>query len=104
VYITEAHAEDEWPIGSKYNGLPCHNQPTSTQERCTIARTIMSQFNEHIQFYVDPITNDFESAFKPWPIRFYVIEKGTLTYKAKPRNGMYDINDLKKYLGREGTQ
>lgn len=98
VYITEAHAEDEWPIGSKFNKLPCFNQPKTTAERCSIARTIKNKFNDSVKFVVDPITNEFETAFAPWPVRFYVIEKGKLTYKATPRNGMYSIDDLKKFL------
>jgi len=99
VYVTEAHAEDEWPIGSKFaKSKPCHNQPQTTAERCHIARLIQDDISKDITFLVDPIANGFEKAFAPWPIRFYVVEQQKLTFQAEPKNCMYDIRDLRRFL------
>jgi len=37
VYITEAHAKDEWPVGKTISFC---NQPKALSERCALARKI----------------------------------------------------------------
>lgn len=93
VYIMEAHAADEWPINSsRYNG-PCNTitQHKTQQERRDVAALFVEKFNWHIPMVCDDISNAFDAAFAPWPLRFYVIEKGIVTYIAQPKDCSYDI-------------
>jgi hypothetical protein len=34
---------------------------------------------------VDPIDNPFDAAFAPWPLRFYILHRGLIRYKAQAR-------------------
>lgn len=34
---------------------------------------------------VDPIDNPFDAAFAPWPLRFYILHRGRIAYKAQAR-------------------
>lgn len=88
VYIVEAHAIDEWPVGDPLK----ITQPLSTIERCGVARAFARDYDFKVPMVVDTITNEFSENFAAWPIRFYVIEKGsTLVYKAQPDHNMtYD--------------
>jgi len=104
VYIAEAHAEDEWPIGSKYNGLPSHNQPKTTEERIAIAKGLRSgvkacePFSDDVQIVVDTQNNDFDLIYAAWPVRFFIIQNKRLQLKTYPKNGMYDIADIHRWF------
>lgn len=97
VYIVEAHAQDEWPIGDPLK----ISQPRSDAERCGIARQFQLDYNLQIPLLVDTVQNCFEETYAAWPIRFYVVTstsqdgptKGgpTVIYKAQPdHNNTYD--------------
>lgn len=85
VYITEAHAMDEWPINSaRCNGDrgPVNVlQPTTDAERCNLARTFRTSFGFRVPMVVDPASNPFDEDFAPWPLRFYILHKGKLAHK-----------------------
>lgn len=100
IYITEAHASNEWPINStRYNG-PGNTvaQPTSQEERRSVAELFVKNFGWRIPLVCDDIQNFFEAQFSPWPLRFYVVEDGKITYIAQPKNCEYDIFDLFSFL------
>ncbi|KAK9865006.1 hypothetical protein WJX84_011840 [Apatococcus fuscideae] len=88
IYITEAHAMDEWPINSaRCNGDrgPVNVlQPTSDEERCNLARTFCTNFDFKVPMVVDPVSNPFDQEFARWPLRFYILHKGKLANKAFP--------------------
>lgn len=42
----------------------------------------------------------FERLFAPWPLRFYVIAHGRLTFIAEPQKCTYDLSLLRKHLLR----
>jgi len=105
VYITEAHAQDEWPIGDPLK----INQPVTDAERVGIARQFAEDYDLQLPVLVDLVANHFEEAYAAWPIRFYVLEEGQslgragpkLVYKAQPdHNNTYDsiIPDLEGFL------
>lgn len=102
IYITEAHAMDEWPINSaRCNGDrgPVNVlQPTADEERCNLARTFKTNFDFRVPMVVDPVSNPFDEDFAPWPLRFYILHKGKLAHKAFPINCSYDIWDVKERL------
>lgn len=97
VYILEAHAVDEWPMGdgfgvSKFRAV---KQPRSVEERCRLAAEFRDELQSTLPLCVDGVDNAFESLYSVWPLRFYVVHKGRITFKAQPTKGCrYDIADL----------
>lgn len=100
IYITEAHARDEWPIGSTISFC---DQPTTLEERCTLAQHFIKEFNYQIPMLVDPIDNPFESKFAAWPFRFYIIENGILRMRAEPQKNsfVYELKHIREYLQKK---
>jgi len=99
VYIVEAHACDEWPVGDPLKVT----QPLSTLERCGVARAFAKDYNYQLPLLVDHIDNNFSETFAAWPIRFYVIEGRKLVFKAQPdHNNTFDsvIPMLDNFLSR----
>jgi len=91
VYISEAHANDEWPLGVKY----CYNQPKIIKTRLEIANDFVRDFNFKISMLVDTMDNEFDSLFAAWPERFYIVEDGVLTLVGEPTNEFgFDRNSL----------
>jgi len=85
VYITEAHAKNEWPCGKT---LSFCDQPKTTEERCEIACIAKKKYSLSLPILVDTINNSFDAQFAAWPFRFYglTFNKGsaTLGFKAQP--------------------
>jgi len=81
IYIVEAHAVNEWPVGDPLKIC----QPLTTIERCGVARAFVNEYSYQIPMLVDLIDNNFVENWSAWPIRFYVIEdRRKLVYKAHP--------------------
>jgi len=80
VYIVEAHAIDEWPVGDPLK----ITQPISTSERCGLARSFVSTYNLQVPMVVDSINNNFSTEWAAWPVRFYVVHNKKLVFKAHP--------------------
>jgi len=97
VYITEAHAADEWPVGKT---ISAHKQPTSTQERCGLASEFSSTRLTNVPMLVDNISNGFQKAFAAWPFRYYLVKDGKIVHKAQPSpvSLLYDITELSTVL------
>lgn len=112
VYITEAHAEDEWPISSgKFNqgrGPVRVTQPVSNEERCALAQRFVNDFNYTSRLVVDPVEssagpNPFEREYAPWPLRFYgLLPDGTVGFVAHPKNCGYDLKELRAWALQAG--
>ena len=43
--------------------------PTTTAERCAIARRFKTDYKVTLPILVDGIDNDFEQAMSPWPVQ-----------------------------------
>lgn len=82
MYIREAHASNEWPVG----GTPVLAQPESLAERQAVARRFIQEQGCSVPLLIDSMDNAFDRAFGCWPVRFFVIQKGILTYKAEPNS------------------
>jgi len=99
VYITEAHAKDEWPVGQTFSFC---NQPKSTDERCGLAADFVARRRLGIRLLVDPIENDFEQTFGAWPFRYFIFDgSGRLALKAKPQPISFHyepVKDLTRWL------
>jgi len=93
VYITEAHARNEWPVGRTISFC---DQPTTVEERISLAKTFINKHNYQVPMLVDQIANEFQDKFAAWPFRFFVANNGRVVHKAEPnaRNFSYDITEL----------
>jgi Iodothyronine deiodinase len=105
VYIAEAHASDEWPIGSSVD----IKQPTTTAERVNAAVACVADTEIAWPAYVDPLpANAFEALYHPWPIRFFIFSRAanndgdgrvpvsvSVVHIAEPHDGAYDLADLR---------
>jgi len=97
VYIVEAHAADEWPVGPR---LSFCNQTKSVDERCNLASDFSSEFELAFPFLVDTMENHFMETFAAWPFRYYVIQHGRVVFKAMPNEERfgYNVTTLGKWL------
>jgi len=97
VYITEAHARNEWPAGSK---LSTCSQPITREERLALANQLAESKQMSMPMLVDNIDNQFEQVFAAWPVRFYVLQNGIVAFKAQPTALMsgYDFEEVTRFL------
>ena len=91
VYILEAHAYDEWPVGSRQFHYP---QATTLEMRAQAAHDMKTRLGLQAPIVLDSANNDFEREYAPWPFRFYVISDGKILMKPTPIDGSYDLCDL----------
>jgi hypothetical protein len=97
IYIAEAHARDQWPVGKT---ISCVDQPITIEQRLENARQCKKNFNFEIPMLVDNMDNTFHLTYGSWPFRFYVIHDGKLALKAEPHkeNFCYNIDELNQWL------
>jgi len=94
VYIREAHAVNEWPLGVKY----CWNQPKTIMERISLAKLFVTEMKYQIPVYCDTMENMFNGIFSAWPERYYIFYEGKLAYKAMPHGENFEFSELKDWL------
>ena len=97
IYIEEAHASDEYSIGSRI----CYIQPKSDDNGIDIANNFIKATRYRIPLLIDPVSDDnpFSKVYRPWPIRFYVIDQmKNLSYIAQPIEGSYPLELIKNAL------
>jgi len=108
-YITEAHAQDVWPISSSrfaHDGdAVLVSTPQTTAERCQLASNFARDYGleSWLPVVVDPIENPFEQSYAPWPIRFYVLSQGQdgvvkVALKLQPQGASYDLAEVRRFL------
>jgi hypothetical protein len=97
VYIAEAHARDQWPVGKT---ISCVDQPTTIEQRLENARECKKNFNFEMPMVVDNMDNTFHLTYGSWPFRFYVIYDGKLVLKAEPNKETfsYHIDELNQWV------
>jgi hypothetical protein len=81
VYITEAHASDEWPVGPSISFC---RQPQSVEERCGLAQNFVNTRLYRVPMLVDTMENDFQKAFAAWPFRYFIVKENRIAFKAQP--------------------
>ena len=112
VYVAEAHAADEWPVGNPIR----YNQPQTIDQRLCIARDFVAEFeiaDTGIPLVVDDMRsgidqsndvivaedNPVDAAYAIWPTRFYVVRGGVVQYKAQPDSTHeYKLGSLRSFL------
>jgi len=103
VYITEAHAVDEWPMGTE---ISVCSQPKNSPDRIALANSYRQQFHLEVPLLVDAIDNQFEKTFAAWPFRFFIVIDGKLVMKAQPHGHddphefAYNVDEIRQWLER----
>jgi len=73
--------------------------PTTTAERCAIARRFKTDYKVTLPILVDGVDDDFEQAMSPWPLRFYAVNvDGKMGFIAQPQACSYKLSGLRDYL------
>ena len=100
VYITEAHAEDVWPISSsRFAASPvCAPAARTEGMRAAAAEKFSKDYALRIPLVCADIGGSFEAVYSPWPIRFYCIRDGTLTFVGMPAKAAPDFAALREHL------
>jgi len=98
VYIQEAHASDEWPIQEAPQSFRQHQSTQERLEACRIFVRDYAPFLRDVEFFVDKIDNEFESAYASWPFRFWVLNSTQILFKAMPKQAAYDLRELEQFL------
>jgi len=98
IYITEAHAKNEWPVGKTISFC---DQPETNEERLKLAKLAQEKCNFSFPFLVDTIDNHFETAYSCWPFRYFGFKDGKLEKKPQPDmhpHYAYDVRQLGQWL------
>jgi len=97
VYIEEAHAIDEWPMGDGAKGseFKAIVQPVSLAERAKAAQLLVTELGYEVPLVVDNMENEVRIKYACWPLRFYVIDQDQVWYKAQPSNYRYSVSALR---------
>ena len=96
IYVSEAHASDEWPIRTKAELTL--KQPKTDKERINVANSFITNFGYKIPTVVDNINDDFTNSYSAWPFRAFMINGKTkeISWIMQPKNpGYYDWADIK---------
>ena len=122
VYISEAHANDEWPIRTKKE--LCINQHKNNKDKIKCALSMKNYIKWEIPLYVDFVNNKdnkdqkdakekkekemltFENAFAAWPFRVVFIDKDfKISWILHPKtdkngDGTIDFDQIKDKLSQ----
>lgn len=90
IYISEAHAQDEWKLGNRVN----INQHKTLEERIQAAKSFVQDTNFKIPMVVDSMENLFDKEYAVWPDRYFIVHNGKMTFIPSPGNYGYDRGDL----------
>jgi len=73
VYIREAHPEDGWVIAENRRSQLSVHDPTTDEERRTVASTCAVNLRMQMRMVVDGVDNAVASAYGGWPDRLYLV-------------------------------
>ena len=94
VYLAEAHATDEWPMGT----VPIA-QAKSMADRITAARRFRHDTGFTWPTACDAMDDGFYRRFGAWPTRFYVLEDSELVFKIElDRDRLFDTDELRAWI------
>jgi len=94
VYISEAHANDEWPLG-KHIDIPAHKTISDRQQ----AAKMLLDRGCKIPILLDSMNNAFDYAFAVWPERYYIVKSGKMEHVFYPQSEFgFDHAEMLKKL------
>ena len=90
VYCQEAHAIDEWPIGSKYEIM----QHKVLKDRFDVAKLFIADFEYSGKVLIDKMDNEFQTVYSSWPTKYYLIKNSKIEYTSHPKNATFTFDDV----------
>jgi len=90
VYISEAHAVDEWPLGDHC----VVKQHQNIEERIKMAKKFFKDFHFKLPMVVDTMKNEFDKLYYIWPERYYVIDNKKIVFSSKASQLGFNRKDL----------
>ena len=104
IYISEAHANDEWPIRTKKELVI--NQHKTINDRINAALSMIKFTKWKLPLYCDCIDNGFRNEFKAWPLRIFMLgynkndEKYKLEWMMEPQpdQGLFDMTKIEHMI------
>jgi len=107
VYIAEAHAQDQWPLG-RHVFVYSHKK---IEDRLEIANRYVKTMDYKLPMYVDTMNNTFMNTWWCHPERYFLFYKGKVVMKAQPEDdGWYSfdvlrekLEELRKQIGKTET-
>jgi hypothetical protein len=86
VYILEAHATDEWPIGNLPVDVKELNQHVTLEDRQHAFQLFKQHYgsliHDRVTLLLDNDKNDFNATYPSWPFRVWIVdEKQLVAYK-----------------------
>jgi len=98
IYIAEAHACDEWPMGNFVN-IKQHKTLQDRLKAAWLYKTTLSKKGLTCsEIVVDNINNSFMNIFACHPERFFIILNQKLVWKPQPIKALYDVSRLREEL------
>lgn len=94
VYICEAHADDEWPIGAPVT----IKQHKTIEERDQACRSCLDTLGCGIPTVLDSMENSFNDTYACWPLRFYLIDNNIVEHVPMPKGGAYNPLELDNWI------
>jgi hypothetical protein len=99
VYVAEAHARDEWPVGPT---LSFTDAPKVLSERLKLAGDVQGRLygTGTTPILVDLMADAFLETLAAWPIRFFVVHHGRLQFISQPQEEecLHLVEDLTAWL------
>ena len=85
VYVREAHPEEGWVVTMNRDEDILINDPTSDDERQSVATECALRLKIQMPVVVDPISDEVARAYGALPDRLYLIDKGgKVAYQGGP--------------------
>ncbi len=98
MYIAEAHAEDEWQLGSNEEEGVIISQHTSFEERRAAAERCVAELGLTMPALVDEMDDVVNKTFAAWPERIYILIDGRIYYKGGPGPFEFDVPEASERL------
>lgn len=99
MYVAEAHAKNEWPVGQQISRI---DQPTSLEQRVTAAKRFVEVHGVRMPVLVDTMSDEFLHTWGAWPFRFYGLDAaGCVALKPQPGQdspSCYNLQELEEWL------
>lgn len=100
IYILEAHASDEWPLGNHVE----IEQHKTLEERVKAAKTFVERYSFTYPVVVDSIKNDFNENYSVWPERWFILHKGEIKHVSYPTDRGHSREDMEHALKQWSNQ
>lgn len=101
VYIREAHADDEWQLGSNRRDSVVFAQPTTFGKRQEVAASCSTALKLTMPCVVDAMDNSVDEAYAAWPERLFIVDvDGRIAYAGGQGPWGFEPKHVGKWLRR----